>query len=115
MDDITNKFCSMSISFNFVLKQQINYQVNNSSDFRKFPFDNISTSADFIFQDVDLSTSPRYNPEISMMEGNEILYEWEISPGSINKCRGTLFKALKIFLFVIPSDRNLDTISFLWP
>ena len=61
--------------FNFVLKQQINYQVANSSVFRKFPFDNISTSADFIFQDVDLSTSPRYNPEISMMEGNEILYE----------------------------------------
>ncbi len=72
--------------FNFVLKQQINYQVTNSSDFKKFPFDNISTSADFIFQDIDLSTSSLYDPEIIMRDGNEILYEWQINDHTLNCC-----------------------------
>ena len=72
--------------FNFVLKQQINYQVTNSSDFKKFPFDNISTSADFIFQDIDLSTSSLYDPEIIMKDGNEILYEWQINDHTLNCC-----------------------------
>ncbi len=72
--------------FNFVLKQQINYQVTNSSDFKKFPFDYISTSADFIFQDIDLSTSSLYDPEIIMRDGNEILYEWQINDHTLNCC-----------------------------
>ncbi len=72
--------------FNFVLKQQINYQVTNSSDFKKFPFDNISTSADFIFQDIDLSTSSLYDSEIIMRDGNEILYEWQINDHTLNCC-----------------------------
>jgi len=77
--------------FNFVLKQQINYQVTNSSDFKKFPFDNISTSADFIFQDIDLSTSSLYDPEIIMKGGNEILYEWQINDHTLNCCDSQIY------------------------
>ncbi len=77
--------------FNFVLKQQINYQVTNSSDFKKFPFDNISTSADFIFQDIDLSTSSLYDPEIIMKGGNEILYEWQINEHTLNCCDSQIY------------------------
>ena len=77
--------------FNFVLKQQINYQVTNSSDFKKFPFDNISTSADFIFQDIDLSTSSLYDPEIIMRDGNEILYEWQINDHTLNCCDSQIY------------------------
>jgi len=77
--------------FNFVLKQQINYQVTNSSDFKKFPFDNISTSADFIFQDIDLSTSSLYDPEIIIKGGNEILYEWQINEHTLNCCDSQIY------------------------
>ncbi len=77
--------------FNFVLKQQINYQVTNSSDFKKFPFDNISTSADFIFQDIDLSTSSLYDPEIIIRDGNEILYEWQINDHTLNCCDSQIY------------------------
>ena len=85
---ITN---DQSVPFNFILKQQISYQVTNSSDFRKFPFDNISTSADFIFQDIDLSVPPRYNPEITMIQGNDILYEWKINDHRLNCCDTQLY------------------------
>ncbi len=85
---ITN---DQSVPFNFILKQQINYQVTNSSDFRKFPFDDISTSADFIFQDIDLSVPPRYNPEITMSQGNDILYEWKINDHRLNCCDTQLY------------------------
>lgn len=72
--------------FNFQLIQQINYQVSNDSDFRKFPFDHISTSAEFLFQDVDLSVSPRYDPSLVIHQGNEILYEWEINSHQLDCC-----------------------------
>jgi len=85
---ITN---DQSVPFNFILKQQINYQVTNSSDFRKFPFDDISTSADFIFQDIDLSAPPRYNPEVTMIQGNDILYEWEINDHRLQCCDTQLY------------------------
>ncbi len=85
---ITN---DQSVPFNFILKQQINYQVTNSSDFRKFPFDDISTSADFIFQDIDLSVPPRYNPEVTIIQGNDILYEWKINDHRLNCCDTQLY------------------------
>jgi len=72
--------------FNFQLIQQINYQVSNDSDFRKFPFDDISTSAEFLFQDIDLSISPRYDPKLVINQGNDILYEWEIHSHNLNCC-----------------------------
>ena len=72
--------------FNFQLIQQINYQVSNDSDFRKFPFDDISTSAEFVFQDIDLSISPRYDPKLVINQGNNILYEWEIHSHNLNCC-----------------------------
>lgn len=72
--------------FNFQLIQQINYQVSNDSDFRKFPFDDISTSAEFVFQDIDLSISPRYDPKLVINQGNDILYEWEIHSHNLNCC-----------------------------
>ena len=64
--------------FNFQLISQITYRVSNESDFRKFPFDHISTSAEFRFQDVDLSISPRYDTNLVIDQGNDLLYEWEI-------------------------------------
>ena len=72
--------------FNFQLIQQINYEVSNDSDFRKFPFDHISTSAEFLFQDVDLSISPRYDPILIINQGNDILYEWEIHKHELDCC-----------------------------
>jgi len=72
--------------FNFQLVQRINYQVSNESDFRKFPFDHISTSAEFLFQDVDLSVSPRYDPNLIINQGNEILYEWQINSHQLECC-----------------------------
>ena len=72
--------------FNFQLVQQINYQVNNESEFQKFPFDHISTYAQFLFQDVDLSTSPRYDKDLVIKQGNEILYEWEIYDHDLSCC-----------------------------
>ena len=72
--------------FNFQLVQQINYEVSNNSDFRKFPFDHISTSAEFLFQDVDLSISPRYDPTLIINQGNDILYEWEIHKHELDCC-----------------------------
>jgi len=72
--------------FNFQLIQQIEYQVSNDSDFRKFPFDDISTSAEFLFQDIDLSISPRYDPTLVINQGNDILYEWEIQSHQLDCC-----------------------------
>jgi len=72
--------------FNFQLVQQINYQVNNESEFQKFPFDHISTYAQFLFQDVDLSTSPRYDQDLVIKQGNDILYEWEIYDHDLSCC-----------------------------
>ena len=72
--------------FNFQLIQQIQYQVNNNSEFQKFPFDQISTYAQFKFQDVDLSTSPRYDKDLIIKQGNDILYEWEIYDHDLTCC-----------------------------
>ena len=77
--------------FNFQLIQQINYQVSNDSDFRKFPFDHISTSAEFLFQDVDLSVSPRYDPNLVINQGNEILYEWQINSHQLECCNSQAY------------------------
>ena len=72
--------------FNFQLIQHFQYQVSNESEFQKFPFDQISTYAQFKFQDVDLSTSPRYDKNLVIDQGNDILYEWEIYDHDLNCC-----------------------------
>ena len=72
--------------FHFTLVQQVDYVGKNKSDFQKFPFDRISTHADFIFQDSDLSVSSLYEPEFIIKKGNEILYEWQISDHDIDCC-----------------------------
>ena len=46
----------------------------------------MSTHADFIFQDSDLSVSSLYEPEFIIKKGNEILYEWQISDHDIDCC-----------------------------
>mgnify|MGYP007000301180 len=51
-----------------------------------FPFDNISTKADFIFQDSDLGISALYEPDYVTKKGNEILYDWQITKHDINCC-----------------------------
>ena len=72
--------------FHFTLVQQVDYIGKNKSDFQKFPFDRMSTHADFIFQDSDLSVSSLYEPEFIIKKGNEILYEWQISDHDIDCC-----------------------------
>ena len=72
--------------FHFILVQQVDYISKNKSDFQKFPFDNISTKADFIFQDSDLGISALYEPDYVTKKGNEILYDWQITKHDINCC-----------------------------
>ena len=72
--------------FHFTLVQQVEYVGKNTSNFQKFPFDKISTKADFIFQDSDLGISGLYEPEYIIFKGNEILYEWQITDHDINCC-----------------------------
>ena len=72
--------------YNFHLVQKINYQANNISEFQKFPFDRIVTSAGFVFQDTDLNTSELYNTEFVIDRGNEYLYEWEITHHDLDCC-----------------------------
>tara|TARA_B100000965_G_C19590504_1_gene757750 strand:+ start:1470 stop:2861 length:1392 start_codon:yes stop_codon:yes gene_type:complete len=72
--------------FHFTLIQKVEYLGKNKSEFQKFPFDKISTKADFIFQDSDLNISNLYKPEFYIIKGNKILYEWQITDHSINCC-----------------------------
>ena len=72
--------------FHFTLVQKVEYLGKNKSEFQKFPFDKISTKADFIFQDSDLNISNLYEPEFNMIKGNKILYEWQITNHEIDCC-----------------------------
>ena len=75
----------------FLLVQHIDYLGKNKSDFQKFPFDQISMTADFEFQDSDLNHSKIYKPELTINKGNEILYEWQIHDHSINCCQSEIY------------------------
>ncbi len=75
----------------FVLVQNVDFLGKNKSDFQKFPFDKISMTADFEFQDSDLSLNKLYQPELTIHKGNEILYEWKIYDHSIDCCQTEIY------------------------
>jgi hypothetical protein len=76
---------------NFILKQKINYQINNKSDFSKFPFDHLSMTADFLFQDADIIVPQRYDPSVVIEQGNQILYEWNITDHQLECCKSEAY------------------------
>ena len=77
--------------YGFQLIQQVDFLGKNQSDFRKFPFDHIATTAAFEFQDSDLSHNKLYQPEIIIKKGNDILYEWQITDHKIDCCDSEIY------------------------
>ena len=90
--------------YNFILKSSLTYIGKNETSFDKFPFDKITSKAEFEFLDSDLQTSKLYNPELTIKKFNKILYEWKITNHELVCCGPE--KSLNKIEYIFELDRK---------